>query len=104
MVVTKANASQSRIFLPGLAVFREYHFKSRDGEASEDFCVNPSVIRQCLSIFGTGKESNPTMQFGYRGSGNALILQLEEAGVLTDCQVIIILSLLLPLTFQLLSG
>ncbi|XP_076034906.1 radiation insensitive 1 [Oratosquilla oratoria] len=84
ITVEDAKCVQANAFIQA-DIFQEFEVK----EEVVTFKVNLNVLVECLNIFmGSGVPGvTPALQMCYEGYGSPLVLVLEEAGVLTDCQI-----------------
>jgi len=68
------------------SLFQDFQFQ----EENAVFKINLAVMLECLSIFGSSKESSSftALKMCYDGHGSPLKLMLvEDAGILTDCSI-----------------
>ncbi|XP_042225587.1 cell cycle checkpoint protein RAD1-like isoform X2 [Homarus americanus] len=84
VVVEEGKCIQASAFLQS-QMFQEYH--SQDDVVT--FKINLNVLVECLNIFGGSSLPGvaPSLKMCYGGYGSPLSLVLEEASVLTDCNI-----------------
>ena len=80
----------------GEEVFQEFKFI---GQQPEQFCINFSILLDCLNIYGAATPF-VAMQMAYGGYGHALVLMLEENGVVTNCGIKTLEIESIPLNFN----
>eukprot|EP00808_Paulinella_micropora_P009199 g60195.t1 len=85
---TKSKLLQAKAYIKR-AMFSEFQIQ-REEEADEDetpeisFTVNLHILLQCLRIFGGSSH----LQMSYAGYGAPVCLTLEDAGAVTQCEIV----------------
>eukprot|EP00729_Bicosta_minor_P002168 gene2168-25397_t len=80
MLVDKSKSMQAKVMLSA-GLFSEYRF---DADEMQGFNINIGHMLECLGIFGG---DGTTMRLSYAGYGSPLVMNLEEGGVVTDCNI-----------------
>ncbi|XP_045139370.1 cell cycle checkpoint protein RAD1-like [Portunus trituberculatus] len=84
VTVENVKCAQANAFIE-TDLFQEYEIE----EEMVIFKLNLTSWIECLNIFGGGSAgaASPSLKMVYRGHGYPLVLELEEDGVVTDCEI-----------------
>ena len=80
IVMSNSKSLQARLILT-VEIFEDYHCESE----SIRFAINLTVLLDCLRLFGSSESTTATLS--YSTADETLNISLEEAGVITTCEI-----------------